>query len=224
MIKNRHGQSVELDNISKVEFSANGSCTIDRETGWGTFILTADELDGFVPQVGDAIVVMTTNMSFVRGVIIENRVLRYHTKAQTEAAHKQMTDGFRLEKLERYVKDGDALKARVKNLHPRLRARMYRFAAEDGEEFWIDSATYEMYALEGANALINKVTELFPLHTDTDQRVQWIEDWWNMNTKEGGYDYKGQMALLPEFGDGHSGNTAGAAYGLALRVLKGEEV
>lgn len=231
-IKNRYGQSVTLDNIDKVNMTENGY-EITGVQGWGTFYITFDELDGFVPQEGDAFVLMTTNFSYIRGIIIEHRVIRYMTDKQVEESRQRMLDGFRLSKLEEYVKNGEALKARAEALPTPLRDRMRRFSeGKDGVEFWIDSAPYEMAVLEGAAALLRKVaaegfifdTNKIRVDDDTDGAINWIEDWWALNTKEHNYDYKKQMEIVPDFGDGHSGFTASAAKGMALAILRGEEI
>lgn len=220
-MKNRDGYEVIVCTIEKVDVYEDGSVAIHQnEPGWGTFHLGASELNGFVPQADDVVVVYTQGFSMIRGVAIDGRVFRYITPEQAAADHEQWKKNLRLEKLERYLAEGDELKARVKKLHPALQARMERFAAEGGVEFWIDSADYEMYALEGATAIVNKANDLYP--DDKDARLKWAKDWWDMNTKEGGYDYKGQMEILPEFGDGHSGNTAGAAYAMARMILEGK--
>lgn len=224
----RHGHSVELSTISKIKELSDGY-EIDRSEGWGTLWLSKDECNGFVPQDGDAVVIFTRNFSQVVGVIIENHVIRYKTTDQFNADRKAMLDGFRLDKLERYVKFGDTLKARVDKLHPALKARMERFAAvaETPEDFWIEDAPYEMICLQGATALLNKVEELgylpnleapiSPNNTLTLRAIEWINDWWEQ-------DYNRQMELVPDFGEGHSGFTASAAKGLAIMVLEGKDV
>ena len=231
--KNRDGYNVEVSTIEKVESYEGGGCSITRaEPGWGTFGLSADELDGFEPQVDDVVVVYTRGFSTIRGVVIDGRVLRYITPAQAEAQHEQWSKNLRLEKLERYIEHGDALKERVKKLHPVLQARMARFDAERGQDFWIEDAEYEMAALEGAQALLNKVEELGLINNalgkfkegEHEAAVQWIDDWWSLNSKEGNYDYKRQMELVPEFGDGHSGFTAGSAKQFAVALLEGVEL
>lgn len=234
-MKNRDGYEVEVAPITDVDFYEDGGCAITRgEPGWGTFGISAVELNGFKPQVGDIVVVYTQGFSSIRGISIDGRVFRYTTPAQAQAEHEQWQKNWRLEKLERYIEHGEALKERVKSLHPVLQARMARFAAESGVEFWIDSAPYEMAVLEGAQALLNKTANLFGANwaaengTDEDRAevatksIKWIEDWWAINTEEGGYDYKKQMEMVPDFGDGHSGNTAAAAYSIAKIILKGE--
>lgn len=212
-MKNRHGYDVEVAPIEKVEHYDNGGCAISRgEPGWGTFGLGVDELNGFVPQVGDVVIVYTQGFSSVRGVIIDGHVLRYHTPAQAAAEHEQWKKNWRLEKLERYVEHGDALKERVKKLHPVLQARMARFAAEGGVGFWIDDAPYEMACLEGTQALLNKIESL---DLTDDEGLKWIEEWMSL-------PYAEQMKKVPDFGEGHSGNTADAAIGMARIILRGE--
>ena len=180
--------------------------------------------------------ILTENpVNNIATVIIEGRVLRRKSVKVIEAERKSFSDSYRLRKLEAYVSDGEALKERAANLPKPLAERMERFAQESGVEFWIDSAPYEMFALEGAAALLKKAADEVGLayngfdfastsNGKEQEAIQWIEDWWALNTKEHDYNYKKQMELVPDFGDGHSGNTAGAACALALAVLRGEEV
>lgn len=234
---NRDGYTVEVSTIEKVEWHDEGCYITRAEPGWGTFAVGKDELKGFEPQEGDVIVVYTKGFSTIRGITIDGLVLRYTTPAQAEAEHEQRKRNNRLKQLERYIAEGDALKARAAALPLPLLERMERFAEKGGVEFWIDSAEYEMYALEGAAALLRKVRELGFIHSDhanfgvaegenddIEGAVRWIKDWWELNTEKHGYDYSRQMELVPDFGDGHSGNTASAAYALAVRILEGGEV
>ena len=233
-MKNRDGYDVEIAPIKSVDFYEEGGCAITRgEPGWGTFGLTAKELNGFEPQAGDVVVIYTQNLSLIRGVVIDGHVLRYQTPAEAKAAHEEWQKERRLKQLENYVAHGDALKARAEALPIPLRDRMRRFSEESGIEFWIDSAGYEMAVMDGAAALLKKVQELgfiadvnYPSHegNDVDGALAWIEEWWSLNTEKHGYDYKKQMEIVPDFGDGHSGFTASAAMGYARILLKGEAV
>lgn len=234
-MKNRDGYDVEVSPIKSVDLYEEGGCAITRdEPGWGTFGLTAAELNGFVPQVGDIVIVYTQGFSSIRGVVIDGHTFRYQTPAAAKEEHEQWKKNWRLEKLERYVKHGEELKARAAALPLPLRERMERFVsqAENEVDFWVDDAPYEMAALSGSAALLRKVQELefisdvdYPSEgSDTEGAVKWIEDWWDINSEKHGYDYKRQMEIVPDFGDGHSGNTAGAAKGLAVLILKGESV
>lgn len=229
MIKNRNGWPVEISTIQRTEFSDSG-VSITKDDGWSLFV-SADELDGFVPEVGDWILTESP-VNQLATIIIEGRVIRRRSPREIDAEHEAFCNKFRLDKLERYIKEGDDLKRRAETLPLPLRLRMARFAAAGGVDFWIDDAPYEMYALEGAAALLRKVEELGLIESvdgpfeGADAAVEWIENWWNINSDKHDppYDYKKQMEIVPDFGDGHSGNTAGAAKGLAILILKGESV
>ena len=215
MIKNRHGWPVEISTIQRTEFSDSG-VSITKDDGWSLFV-SADELDGFVPEVGDWILTESP-VNQLATIIIEGRVIRRRSPREIDAEHEAFCNKFRLDKLEEYIEHGDELKERVKKLHPVLQARMSRFAEEDGVEFWIDSAPYEMACLEGAQALLNKVAELDLYdggNTGYEAAIQWIEDWWKL-------DYKEQMTQVPDFGEGHSGNTAAVAKHIARIILQGD--
>lgn len=227
-MQNRDGLKVNLVEITKVEHGED--YVYLTYTDGFTFTLRNDELDGFHPQVGDWMVITTRGFSTIAGVIIEGHVIRNKSQKELDDEHKQFVDRVRLKRLEEYVQNGDALKERVEKLHPKLRARMHRFADEYGVDFWINDAPYEMYALEGADALLKYVKKHFHRHADTGQFytseewIEWLDWWWSLNTKEHNYDYERQINLVPDFGDGHSGYTAAAAYGLAKAVLQGKEV
>lgn len=238
-MKNRQGQEVEVTTIEKVEWRDNG-CEITRaEPGWGTFFVTLGELKGFRPEVGDAIITYMTNASMIQGIIIEGTVIRYRTKEEVAEAHEQWRKNLRLERLERYIKEKDAMQERVAALPKPLRERMERFGEEGGIDFWIEDAGYEMYACAGAAALLRKVERLGFITDvdnigdseseepdDTKAAINWIEGWWGMNSAEHdpAYDYQGQKELVPDFGDGHSGLTASAAKSMAVAILEGQEV
>lgn len=218
MIRTRDGFTLTLSTIKKVE-DWNDAYSITKEDGW-SFSINKSDCGDLVPQTGDSIL-MAEGTNAIPGIIIEGRVIRWKTAEQVAADHEQWRKNWRLEKLERYVEHGEELKNRVKKLHPVLQQRMERFDKESGVEFWIDSAPYEMACLEGTQALLNKVEEL---GLESDEAVEWVEKWWKINSAEHDppYDYKKQMEIVPDFGEGHSGNTAGAAYAMALMILKGE--
>ena len=220
-MKNRDGQRIELSEIDRVDDEGD-SFSVRQKGGWSLFI-SKSECGDFVPAVGDWMLVSYHGFNTIAGIIIEGRVIRSKSTAEIEADHEQWKKNLRLERLERYVTHGEALKERVKNLHPVLQARMARFAAEGGVDFWIESAGYEMACLEGAQALLNKVADL---GISDNAAVKWINDWWDINSAKHDppYDYKKQMEIVPDFGDGHSGNTAGAAKALAIFILEGREV
>lgn len=224
---------VEVTTVKSAEQDRydNGGFTITGEHGW-TFGVSAKESGTFVPKAGDTLILAQVG-NYVSGIIIEGHVFRWKSVDDIKEEHEQWKKNYRLEKLERYVEHGDALKARAAALPAPLAARMQRFGDEDGIEFWIDSAPYEMAVMDGAAALLRKVQELgyiADVDNPTDEgndvvgAVEWINDWWALNTKEHNYDYKKQMEIVPDFGEGHSGNTAGAAYVMSKFVLQGEDI
>jgi len=219
MITNREGHTVQLLEITKVD--PYGEVVAITSSEGFTFTVDNEELDGFVPQVGDTMVLTTRNFSNILGIIIEGRVIRKTSEAQFQRDHEQWSKNLRLKRLEGYLKYGPALKERAKNLHPALAARMEQFSKEKGEEFWIEDAGYEMACLEGADALLRKTETM-----ESESAIKWINDWWDINSDKHDppYDYKKQMEMVPDFGDGHSGFTASAAKGLAIAVLEGRDV
>jgi hypothetical protein len=188
-------------------------------------------LDGFVPKVGDWILTEIA-VNPIATIIIEGRVIRRKSDKQLELENKAWSNSWRIEKLEAYLENGEALKERAFALHPTLADRMKRFDRASGAKFWIEDAPYEMAVMEGAQALLDKVEELgfigsshFRIDSEVDDvvgAVSWINDWWDINSEKGGYDYKKQMEMVPNFGEGHSGNTAAAAVAFAKGILTGE--
>ena len=212
-MKNRDGWDVEIHTLTEV--SDDGEYyQVTKDDDW-SFVLKKSDCGTLVPTENDVAVFYTNGFTTICGVTIDGHVIFYKTKDQIEKEHQQFCDSIRLRNLENYVKNSGTLKARVEKLHPALKARMERFDKESGIEFWIESAEYEMYALEGAQALLDKVYSL--KFRNNDEGVAWINDWKSK-------PYEKQQELVPDFGDGHSGWTASAAIGLAIRVLRGESV
>jgi hypothetical protein len=237
MVRDSEGRTVELVTLDKVEEHGE-SFSITRSDGW-SFGLSKRDLKGYVPQAGDWAVFVGDIGRPVAGVIVNGHTVFMKSQADMDAEHAQWVKNLRLERLEEFVKNGPALEKRIDALPAPLRARMYRFKAKDGPEKWmeflIDGAGYEMYALEGAAALLRKVQSLALIEdanepaanpTAAAMAIDWINDWWNINSDKHDppYDYAKQMAEVPDFGEGHSGNTAGAAKMLAVKALEGADL
>lgn len=235
MVRGRKDWPTTLETLTKVEPHEDGSYSFTKSDGW-SFWVGASEVGDFVPQVGDW-VLMENPVNNIATVIIEGHVLRHKSQAEIDDEFEQWKKNRRLEQLETYVKHGDALRERARNLPKPLRERMERLSNEGGVQFWIDSAGYEMAVLEGAAALLRKVKELNFINdvddpagstnaTAVNDAVQWIKDWWDINSDKHDppYDYKKQMEIVPDFGEGHSGFTASAARSLAIGILEGIKV
>ena len=207
---------MEHGTIEKVELHGNGAEI--TYNGWTLFV-SDDELTGFTPLVGHSIEVGPSVGRPVQYICIDGTVVRDISDAEQQVLHDIMVQGFRQKKLEDFEAHGDEWKAKVKTLLPVLRARMERFEAEEGDEFWIDMGSYELYAIGAADVLARKAMEERP--TGREAQLEWITWWDDFNTEANNYDYKRQMEILPEFGDGHSGNTHGAAVYYARRAIQG---
>lgn len=204
--------------ITKIDPSDNGMA-ITYDDGWTLFVST-EELDGFLPVIGDEMVTGPSIGRPIQYIAIAGRIIRNVSDEDQAEKHREMVAGFRRKKVEDFEAHGDEWKATVKTLLPVLRERMERFEAEEGDEFWIDMGEYELYAIKAADVLARHVMSVYP--GDEDKQLEWI-DWWNsLNSKKYDYDYKHQMAILPEFGDGHSGNTHGAAVYYAKRAVRNQ--
>lgn len=219
-MRNSDGYDVENTYIKDVEYS-NDWYYITGGSGW-TFGVSKEECKDFVPKMLDELTVFTRNFSEVVGVVVAGRQVRYKTPAMVERERIDWLINYRQEKLDRLRNNWDLWQERVERLHPTLKARIRRFESQ-GEsnnskfEWWLDDGGYELMALEGANALLNAVDR-------NGGGVEWLDWWWSLNSEEHNYDYKKQEELVPEFGEGHSGNTAGAAYSFARAILTGEYV
>ena len=220
-MKNRDGWQVEVTNIGSLTKDKTGYF-FTKTDGW-TIWVSNEECAGFVPQVGDVMVVYTQGFSRVKGIVIDGNVLRYTTKEQAEVERAEWLNDLERKREEEYQANKDVWQAQVAKLHPTLINRIRRFEFEKGAHaFWTDGGPYEMYAMNGATALINAAEFYHP--GDNERQVKFLKDWWSINEASGGYDYKGQLAMVPEFGDGHSGNTAGLSYSFAKAILSGEYV
>jgi hypothetical protein len=214
-----------IGTISAVDLHDEGGAAITYD-GWTLFI-TEDELIKYIevrqssPQIGQT---METGPGIgypIQYIRINNILVRNVSDEEQAAKHKAFCDKIRRDKEEDFAAHGDEWKARVQTLLPVLRARMERFEREEGDEFWIDSGAYELYAIGAADVLARKAIELHP--EDYSAQIEWIDWWDSINSKTYDYDYKRQMEILPEFGDGHSGNTHSAAVYFAKRAIREQE-
>ena len=210
----------EFGTITAVEPQDYGGYAITYNNGWTLFV-SSKELNGLVPKVHDTIVVGPSIGYPIQYISIDGHVIRDISDEEQAKIRQDMLDGFHRRKLEEFVKHGDEWKETARGLHPLLSRRIKRFEDEQGDTFWIEDGGYELYALQAADALARHAMSVYP--GDSEKQVEWI-DWWNsINSKEHNYDYKRQMEILPEFGDGHSGNTHGAGVAYAKRVVLGKD-
>lgn len=211
----------EYGYVEKVNVESDGGFSVQKSDGWSLFV-SAEEAaaTGYVPKVGDDIDVTMYGFNDIAGIKIAGYTFRENSVADMERKRTEWLVAYEAKKELAYQENVEKWREAVKALHPTFQKRIARFEAEKGmKEFWKESGSYELYTLQGAQALINKATSEFP--DNVEMQVAWVDWWWSLNTKEHNYNYKMQMAECPEFGDGHSGNTAGAATAYAKAVLNG---
>ena len=211
------GRQMESGLITAIDPADGGSAI--TYNGWTIFI-PAEELNGFCPVIGDEVQTGPSLGRPVQYISIAGRVIRNISDDEQAAKHAEMIADFRRKKVEEFAAHGDEWKATAKALYPVLRKRIERFEAESGDEFWIDMGSYELYAIKAADVLARHVMTVYP--GKPAKQIEWIEWWDSLNSKKYNYDYKHQMEILPEFGDGHSGNTHGAAVYYAKRAVRNE--
>lgn len=212
--------STQYGYVKKVDFYPEGGFSIEKSDGWSLFVTAKEhEKAGYDPKVGDDIDVTLYGFNHIAGIIIAGLVYRDKSVEDIERERQEWLDAYQREKEERYQKYKDVWQENVLTLHPTLQKRIRRFESED-PKFWLESGEYEMAIMLGAQALINRAAQYAP--DNVDGQVKWIEWWTSLNTEQFKYDYKRQMEECPEFGEGHSGNTASAAVWFAINTLTGE--
>lgn len=211
---------MESGAITNIDWHEGGGAALTYEGGWTLFV-SAEELNGFAPKLGDLMVTGPSIGYPIQYIAIAGNVLRNISDEEQAEIHKTMVDGFRKKREEDFAEHGDEWKATAAALLPPLSARIKRFEEVNSDEFWIEDGGYELYALQAADALARHAISVYP--GDTEKQIEWIEWWDSLNSKAHNYDYKRQMEVLPEFGDGHSGNTHGAAVSFAKRVVRGQD-
>lgn len=176
--------------------------------------------------------------------------LFYKTQELLDLEREQFLLNLKVERLTTFLKNKEAWRALVAELSAPFRARMQRFIDEKGfDEFFKEDGGYELFAVSQANVLYaaalnpelgEKLREndvAYPdnpndsSHNWTSGTLDWENTsenrlicWWALNSKLNDYNYELQKELIPDWEDGHSGNTAGAAYMMARRVLAGQEI
>jgi hypothetical protein len=85
---------------------------------------------------------------------------------------------------------------------------------EEVDEFWASEEKRQLatYPRDEPWSLIEGPPEM-----------RWVYWWWAQNSKAYDYDYERMEKLMPEWSDGHSGNTAGAAFTLARAYMEAPE-
>lgn len=193
-----------------------------RYDGWTFFGVTKEMLPE-APEIGSPVVYATTGGSLVRYLKIGGTEVINKSDDDLERERQEWLAEYNRQREEEYRQHRDEWNAQAKSLIYPLRQRIERFVEEQGEQaFWTDGGPYELAILRSADVLVRHVRGQFP--DDTASQLWWICYWDGLNTAAQGYDYKRQMEILPEFGDGHSGFSHSAAVGIAKMVVEGKPV
>jgi hypothetical protein len=147
------------------------------------------------------------------------------------------------EQRERYAIEKDRLDATYAALSEPMKGRINRFRAAE-PDFRVKSEGYEIFACSQSDAFAARAREAADAREgqhevdawfasgefekehpaqaerparELTQAVRWLL-WWSK------LPYERQRELMPAMNDGHSGNTFGAAWFYAIRLLLGEDV
>lgn len=193
----------ELAKITAVKECSDG-WEISREDV-GCFYI--DSKYGVQPKVGATAKFYGRGFGHVvRGVDIDDKEVYYRTPKEQEALHKQQCAAHNVEQKETFEKNKAELDADYDALPPVFKARIDKFRQNNADFRWKYEG-YEMFCCKEAV----KIATAF----NTPEAIK--------EFKEHGWEK--QKAVLPGLGDGHSGNTFGAACYLAqLYIVRPNDV
>lgn len=193
-----------VKDISVYDDGGFGVSTTDS-SGFG--VGAEEAKDKPLPKPGDKIVLLGGWGSTIKGINIGGVQYRYKSQTDVDRERQEWLDNYAREKEEAfYANIADYIK-RKNALDKPFQERMDRFANKGFKEFWTESGSYELYAVEQANKLYR--------HFDGDATL--IEEFKDLSWDE-------QKARFPELDEGHSGNTFGAMVWLARAVANGEAI
>lgn len=132
----------------------------------------------------------------VRGLVIDGVMVFYRTEDQEQARHEQWVADQKAKRIADYEARRSEYDARIAALPETFRTRLHGFAAKN-PEFGPEYLPYELFVCEEAVKIARAC--------DTEAEVQ----------RFAGLPYPEQKARVPDLGEGHSGNTFGAACYLA---------
>lgn len=164
---------------------------------------------GVEPKVGDTVRVYGHFGRPIVGQDLNGEPLYYKTEREREFDHAKMRLEFEQRDAERFEERRADLDAAYDGLPDPFQKRLDRFRAED-PTFRYSSEGYESFILVEAA----KIAEALPVERIAEIRA--IEDWKERSEAE-------KVVTTLDTG-AHSGNTWGAAWAFAERLLRGLEV
>lgn len=174
--------------------------------GMGGMGIGAEIVPGVSPQPGDRIRLWGRGFGYaVRGIAINQHVLRYETEDEISARFKREGEKMDRKRREEFEAAGRAeLDAKYAALPPVFQRRLDKFRANNPEFRWKYEG-YEMFCCEQAVAFAT-----------TLRSAEAIREFREL-------PYEEQRKRVPAMDDSHSGNTFGAACALAVWYLEQPE-
>lgn len=173
---------------------------------------------GVEPKPGDRLETFGSFGRPVHGYAINGVVFDYRSREEMDAEHKAMVERMDAKRRADFAEKKDDLDREYDALPALFKMRIDRFRDANPDFRW-QHEPYEMFVCSQAALLAEWARE-----QDGDP-VEAIDAWDRINSKDNDppYDYQAQLAAVPGWADGHSGNTHGWAVALAKQYLTTRE-
>lgn len=181
---------------------------------------------GLAPKVGDTLTVFGQFGHSFHGQAINGQVIWYLSRAEEEAERQAWLAKRKSDQCAKFEESKERLDRDYDWLPPLFKMRIDRFRAANADFRW-QSESYEMFVCTQAVVLADwarsQVDDTQPGWKD--EAVAKIDAWDKINSADNDppYAYKAQIAAVPGWEDGHSGNTHGCAVFLAKEYLTASE-
>jgi hypothetical protein len=206
---------IERGIITKVDAYEDGhGWSISYGESWGCGFRNV----GVEPKVGDELTTYGQWGYSFHGQALNGKVIWYLTVEEEQAEHEAMVARNKAERLAAFEKNREQMDRDYDALPPLFKVRIDRFRKAN-PEFRVEHEGYEMFVCSQAVVLAE-----WAAAQDGDPGEA-IDAWDKINSKDNDppYDYKAQLAAVPGWEEGHSGNTHGCAVALAKQYLTHRE-
>lgn len=195
--------------------------TVHTEEGYSFSIDKSQRFDADPPRAGDPITVHSLGTK-VLGVDLRGERLYLKSEREDRLEWLLFRASWRRRRREVFARDRERLDREYEALPDVLRARIDRFRDAD-PEFRVEAEGYEMAAVADAPKIARAVgadlgepgPDGYPTDVPAERAGAAMDEFRDL-------DYERQRELVPDLNEGHSGNTFGAATGLAYRLLTGQ--
>jgi hypothetical protein len=196
----RQGDPAWTNGTIKELRESRSGWSITTSEGSG-FFLSRDALNGAAaPKVGDAITLYTHRGMMIRGIDLRGEPLFYKTQAELDHEQEEWVANNKTEKKERFEKNRRKLDRQFAALPDVFQRRISWFRAWNPDFRWENEA-YEMVCCVDAVKIAEAMRT--PKGVERFRKAS----------------HKKQRELVPDFDDGHSGNSFGMAVRLAWLYL-----